>query len=962
MLSGQLSTLQTKNLRLVYFSKGHEYLVPHVARCFEIALDFHSHLFDYVPTEPVTVIIQDFGDFGNGGATGVPRNLISIGISPFHYCYETMPAVERMSWMMNHELAHIVTMDKASPSSKFFRSVFGGKIAPTPEAPVSMFYGYLTSPRLYAPSWFFEGQAVFMETWMNGGLGRAMGAYDEMMFRNMVRDSAYFYDVVGLESEGTKVDFQVGANSYLYGTRFLCYLALQYGPKKVTDWNNHNEESKNNFASRFEQVYGSSLDDEWSRWILWEHQWQRANLDSIRQNPITPYRVISQSILGSVSRPFLDHKRNRIYAAINYPGQVSHIAAVDPATGTKEKLQDIRGGALFYVTSLAYDSSADVLFYSTDNNHWRDLNVFDLATGTSRMVMKDGRTGDFALNAVDKSLWGVRHYNGISSLVRIPPPYAEWNLITAWPYGKDIFDLDISPDGSLLTAALAELDGTQKLILMKTQDLLQEKSAYDIIFDFDISTPANFVFSADGKHLFGSSYYSGVSNIVRYDFDAKEMQWLTNSETGLFRPLPVSSDSVIAFMYTGKGFVPIMIANQTIQNVSAIRYLGNEVVKRHPEVRAWHVARPSPANINIDSLTIYAGDYGGPSEISLISAYPVVEGFKDFPAYGARFNFADPVFSHSIDVTASYTPNRVLPANERIHTVVNYRVWEWKMSASYNGADFYDLFGPTKASRKGYSLTLQYKDYAIFDEPETMDYRFTVGGFWGLERLPEFQNISTSFDNFWSLDARLNYQNLAKSLGSVDDEKGLLWQGAAHANHVRGKAYPRLNTNLAYGFLLPINHSSVWLRSSLGYSFGDRNSPFANFYFGGFGNNWVDIGEIRRYREDHSFPGLEINQIGGISYFKGLIEWDLPPIRFRRFGFQSLYCNWSRIAFFSSTLAANPDDAPTRKLAVTAGGQVDFRLVLFSSFESTFSLGYAIAAEKNQRFSDEFMISLKILK
>ena len=49
--------------------------------------------------------------------------------------------------------------------------------------------------------------------------------YDEMVFRAMVNDNSYFYDIVGLESEGTTIDFQIGVNSYLYGTRFVCYLA-----------------------------------------------------------------------------------------------------------------------------------------------------------------------------------------------------------------------------------------------------------------------------------------------------------------------------------------------------------------------------------------------------------------------------------------------------------------------------------------------------------------------------------------------------------------------------------------------------------------------------------------------------------------------------------------------------------------------------------------------------------------
>ena len=68
---------------------------------------------------------------------------------------------------------------------------------------------------------------------MAGGLGRAQGGYDEMVFRSMVRDNAPFYDPLGLVSEGTKIDFQVEVNSYLYGTRFMTWLARRYSPEQV---------------------------------------------------------------------------------------------------------------------------------------------------------------------------------------------------------------------------------------------------------------------------------------------------------------------------------------------------------------------------------------------------------------------------------------------------------------------------------------------------------------------------------------------------------------------------------------------------------------------------------------------------------------------------------------------------------------------------------------------------------
>jgi hypothetical protein len=159
-----------------------------------------------------------------------------------------------------------------------------------------------------------------------------------------------------------------------------------------------------------------------------------------------------------------------------------------------------------------------------------------------------------------------------------------------------------------------------------------------------------------------------------------------------------------------------------------------------------------------------------------------------------------------------------------------------------------------------------------------------------------------------------------------------------------------------------LDHSSLWLRTSAGYSPGERNEPFANFYFGGFGNNWVDHAEADRYRNYNSFPGAELDAIGGTNYGKVMLEWTLPPIRFKRFGVPAFYCNWARFALFGSGIATNVDKQEVLQKVVDAGVQVNFKLVLFWSLDSTFSLGYAVAGEGRRHPSDEFMVSVKILR
>ncbi|MCG8606601.1 hypothetical protein MJD09_16660 [bacterium] len=966
-LAAQFHSLETQNLRLIYYDKTHEYIVSHLGRCFENAYRFHSKLFDYASQENVTVLLQDFHDFGHGGASPLPSNRISLGMAPFGYNYETQLSNERMTWLMNHELTHIVASDKAWGSDKFFRALFFGKVFITQKNPMSLLYSYLTTPRFYSPRWYHEGIAVFMETWMSGGFGRVLGAYDEMVFRTMVRDKSYFYDIVGLESEGTTIDFQVGVNSYLYGTRFMSYLANHHGPEQLVKWINRSEGSKKYFSSQFKHVYGTSLNSEWSKWIDWERDFQGANLDSIRLNPTTPYRPISGKALGSVSRAFYDADRRELYAAIRYPGQVAHLAAIDLDSGAIRKISDVKGAALFYVSSLAYDPATNTLFYTSDNNGWRDLNSVNASTGNSKVLIKDSRTGDLAFNPVDKALWGVRHYIGISTLVRIPYPYREWNQVYSFPYGEDIYDIDISPDGRTLTAALTKADGSQRLIKMETARLLRGETTFDVVFDFENSSPANFTFSPDGRYLYGSSYYSGVSNIYRYQVDEDNMDIISNCETGFFRPVPVSRDSLIVMRYTGNGFVPVMIPNQVPERVSAIKFLGNEIAQKYPIVRSWTL--DSPAIINIDSLTVSSGRYNTLGSITLGSAYPVVEGFKDFAAAGMRFNFSDEIGLSGFDLTASYTPDTDLPRDERVHLDFNFHHWNWKFLAKYNAGDFYDLFGPTKKSRKGYALGLSYKKNLIFDGARSLDFEFDITGYGDLERLPDFQNVAATFDKLVSGNVSINYEYVRKSLGAVDDEKGVTWRLVTSSNYVNSDFFPRIHADLDYGFALPISHSSIWLRTSTGYSVGERENPFANFFFGGFGNNYVDHLTEKRYREYYSFPGVGLNAMGGKNYAKAMLEWNLPPIRFRRFGIPAFYFNWARLAGFSSLIRTNfdADESPSslqqfgfRRTLTNIGGQIDFRIVLFSHLQSIISFGYAAALEKGD-LSDEFMFSLKIL-
>ena len=152
-------------------------------------------------------------------------------------------------------------------------------------------------------------------------MARAQGGYDEMVFRAMVRDDAHFYDPLGLASRATQVDFQAGANAYLYGERFFTYLAYTYSPEKVVAWYRRDEGSQRYWAEQFQQVFGISVEKAWQDWIEFEHEFQRRNLAEVRKFPVTPHRDLAGRRAGFGIADVLRRGNRRSLRWVPLPGR-----------------------------------------------------------------------------------------------------------------------------------------------------------------------------------------------------------------------------------------------------------------------------------------------------------------------------------------------------------------------------------------------------------------------------------------------------------------------------------------------------------------------------------------------------------------------------------------------------------------------------------------------------------------
>ena len=954
----RLSTLETRNLSLLYLDPVQTYLTPYLGRAFENALAFHEKQFRWKPWDRATILLKDFSDYGNAAALGSPSNMVLLDVAPLSLSMETFSPGERFFTLTNHELAHVAAIDVWNKRDAFWRRFLGGKPMPLQKHPESILYNFLTSPRNLTPRWYMEGSAVFFETWMAGGLGRAQGGYDEMVFRAKVRDGTRIYSPLGLESEGTVADFMVGANSYLYGTRFFSYLALTYGPERTVEWLRRSEDSKAFYASQFRHVFGKSLDESWNDWIAFEQKFQSENLAALAKYPLSEAKHLSPRGLGSMSRGFIDEKTNSLVAAFRYPGRIGFLGRMDLATGKLTHLADLDGMMLYKVTSVAFDPSSRTAFYINQNYAYRDINAIDVDTGRKRRLLTDARIGDLAFNRADKSLWGLRHQNGFVTLVRIPPPYTSFNQVKTFRYGEILFDLDISPDGELIAASYGTVDGKQSMRVWKRSDLEQGDAENPVTtVSLPPSVPENFTFTPDGKALLGNSYYTGVSNVFRVDVASGKYDVLTNAATGFFRPQIRPDGSLFVYEYTGEGFNPSIVQPQVREDLGNVRFLGNEVVKAHPELKQWGVG--SPAKVPLDELITKRGYYDPVRRMRFDAHYPIVSGYARSPALGYYLHLADPLQFRQLSASIAISPFKKVRGSERLHLNVEYQTPNWKLTYWHNLADVYDLAGPVLRSRKGDAVIASYTKPLIYDPPRQLDIFGSASAFFGLEQLPGAQNIASP-KNLRSADLGLRYTNTTKALGGVDHEKGVAARLVAAADQAQGQLYPKLYGGVDVGTALPWGNSSAWLYAHAGWAGGRRASPLAAYYFGSFQNNYVDDRSEKRYREMESFPGFAINEIAARRFARLTGEVNLPPIRFAEVGTPAFYLSYIRPALFGGVMATAEPDRTNHRYA-NLGAQLDLNFTVALRLPMVFSVGAAAGWRDGHYRKTEWLASLKIM-
>ena len=78
----ELSKLETKDVRILYYDPIQTYLTPYIARSFENSLAFQEQLFGWQPWDKTTIYLRDLSDDGMAVASSTPDNQLTIDIAP----------------------------------------------------------------------------------------------------------------------------------------------------------------------------------------------------------------------------------------------------------------------------------------------------------------------------------------------------------------------------------------------------------------------------------------------------------------------------------------------------------------------------------------------------------------------------------------------------------------------------------------------------------------------------------------------------------------------------------------------------------------------------------------------------------------------------------------------------------------------------------------------------------------
>ncbi|MBN2358664.1 MAG: PD40 domain-containing protein [Deltaproteobacteria bacterium] len=588
-------------------------LLPLAQRVASIADASHATVTEFlgaVPGDRVQIVVEDETDSANGWALTVPYNTVHIfAVAPDNY--STLGDTD--DWLRSlvlHEYTHIVHLDTVGGIPRLVKGLFGKLWAPNQAQPI----------------WWIEGLAVYAESRFTSG-GRVRASLYDMFLRTAALDD----ELWTLDELSTgKRAYPYGASSYLYGGRFLDFLARRYGEGVFRTISARygaqlvpfglNRAAREALDKSYDNLYAEFLAEVREQARQVRDRTQALGADA-SQRLTRLGNNVRQPVVGSDGTVYLyGSPRDDTPALYRY----------DVGRGQAQRLFELHGfegmtalpdGTLLLAQPEVFDNA--YAFY--------DLYRIDPRSGRSERLTRGLRGREPAALPDGSGAIFVRRDGERCALARLDLDTDQVADIRLFEDGSQFYTPAVAPDGQSAVISMWRPGGFRDLWRVDLVSGELQQLTADRALDLDP------VFAPDGRLLFTSDR-SGVFQIHALDLGSGRLTQLSNVVSGAFAPRPTSDGAQIYFVgFTVDGYDLFGLpAERTLDLPGSVSY-------ERP------LAHPSPQPLQLET-SVY-----DPLPTLLPHAWiPVLTVDGAGPVLGAAVAGQDAVGVHQYTLQATY--------------------------------------------------------------------------------------------------------------------------------------------------------------------------------------------------------------------------------------------------------------------------------------------------------------------
>ncbi|MFP6642659.1 MAG: hypothetical protein VCF24_03720 [Candidatus Latescibacterota bacterium] len=561
----QSRTIHTDHYYIT-FAPGTERTARRVAEVAEEIFPQLAAAFQYYDEyAPIHINVRDDSDFGNGSASNY-TNEVNIWAS--NVDWEIRGEHEWIRNVLTHEIAHVITLDKASKKWPFrFALLQVSRFDSNPDIRFDLPLYYLNTPK-----WWVEGiaqmgpYALGWDTW---------DSHRDMVLRMAVlEDDMHSYTEMGTLSNRTGGYY--GEMVYNQGFGLLVYMTDQYGRDKVDQLQEHI--GFLSFEVAIRRVFGISADQLYDDWVRYLHEQYSQQVAEIRGDGFHEGTNLGDGVNGGtldyhpVWSP--DGTKLAFISSEDRDYRIPHLVIHDFKTGRNTSLDRSVD------TRISWSPDGRKIYFLRNKRRRNDLAVYDLDTEEEHLLSAGLRARDPHVSPDGRQIVFARLNDGNANLCIINVDGTGLKQLTNFEDGAQVYAPRWSPDGTTLLFSIFR--GQDRDIAMLRADSPPRPKNWGIrdrtvvpdslqVFPDSLAIPAadtsgfklllatdaderDPYWLPDGSGYLFASDVTGVFNLYRHDLATEKVVQLTNVVGGAFTPAVAADGRIVYAGYHANDF------------------------------------------------------------------------------------------------------------------------------------------------------------------------------------------------------------------------------------------------------------------------------------------------------------------------------------------------------------------------------------------------------------------------